>query len=376
LAALSSRVVAFPLKFSQRLAVKPAEIILPDAVAVGEAVKGWTATEPRFASMLKAGMPPVRALSGWGLDLLRAQRIDEGIDALRAALALAPHDPINWANYGMALAEGKLTGLAAVALEYSLKLLPQQPTTWLMLGLARKSLGQLDAAETAYRISLTQAPASGAAWQLIAAVKEDQRDFTGAIECMEASIKVDGESAAVLANLARLHYQMGHFADSCQAYGKAAGLDPSNAHFRQMAAKTTFLQAVLQGDPIEDAMASYQRAFGPGKTFSYEEKVDLLRSCFSILSGFAQVEAATRVGRKQMELCPTDPSLTYLLSAVSGDQSFDRSPAEYVVAHFDAFAEGFDAQLVGALGYDMPEKLCAKNSVRRSVKLRWRASSM
>ncbi|MEO8796784.1 MAG: hypothetical protein ABI551_02770 [Polyangiaceae bacterium] len=35
-----------------------------------------------------------------------------------------------------------------------------------------------------------------------------------------------------------------------------------------------------------------------------------------------------------------------------------RSPDEYVVASFDAFADGFDAQLVDVLGYDVPEKLC------------------
>lgn len=339
--------------------MKPAEIILPDAVAVGEAVKGWTATQPPFALLLKSGVPLVRALTGWGLDLLRTQRINEGIEVLRAAVALAPRDPIMWANYGIALGEGKFAGEAAASLQYSLKLLPQQPTTWLMLGLARKSLGEFAAAENAYRTSLEQAPASGVGWQLIAAVKEELRDFAGAIECMEACIKVDGEGAAPLANLARLHYQLGHFAESCAAYRKAAVLDQSNAHFRQMAAKTTFLQSVLQGESIDDAMAIYRQVLGPAKTFSDEEKVDLLRSCFPILSGFAQVEAATRVGRKQMELCPTDPSLTYLLSAVSGDQTFDRSPPEYVVAHFDAFAEGFDAQLVGVLDYDIPEKLCA-----------------
>jgi len=65
-----------------------------------------------------------------------------------------------------------------------------------------------------------------------------------------------------------------------------------------------------------------------------------------------------RVGKKQGELWPAGASLTYLLGAVAGDQTIDRSPPEYVVEYFDSFAAGFDAQLVDVLGYDVPEKLC------------------
>jgi predicted TPR repeat methyltransferase len=76
------------------------------------------------------------------------------------------------------------------------------------------------------------------------------------------------------------------------------------------------------------------------------------------LSGFGHIEAAACVGKKLLELWPASPSLRYLLQAVTGDSALDRSAPEYVIAHFDEFAPGFDAQLVGALGYDIPEKLC------------------
>jgi predicted TPR repeat methyltransferase len=49
----------------------------------------------------------------------------------------------------------------------------------------------------------------------------------------------------------------------------------------------------------------------------------------------------------------------YHLAALLADTRFDRSPAEYIVENFDAFAKSFDAKLVGVLGYDVPEKLCA-----------------
>jgi len=264
-----------------------------------------------------------------------------------------------WANYGIALSQGNSSDDAAACLEYSVTLSRHQPNTWLMLGLARKKQGNLADAEAAYRVALEQKPDSSVAWQLIGAVKEEQRDYAGAAECLEACIKAGGANSALQANLGKLQYQLGRIAESCEAYTKAAGLDPANAHYRQMARKTTFLRELLQGESINDAITNYQHCFTPTESYSEKELMGLLGSSFSMLSGFGHLEAATRVGRKQIELWPSNHSLSYLLSAVARDQSFDRSPPEYVIEHFDAFAEGFDAQLVGVIGYDVPEKICS-----------------
>ena len=51
------------------------------------------------------------------------------------------------------------------------------------------------------------------------------------------------------------------------------------------------------------------------------------------------------------------------MKAIKGESSLARSPEDYVAEHFDSFADGFDAKLVGVLGYDVPEKLCS--AVRR-----------
>jgi predicted TPR repeat methyltransferase len=332
---------------------------LPEAEAVSQSIKDWAAAQPRFARLLKAGMSADQALSRWGLDLLQANQISEATVAFLAALALAPADPLLWANCGLALARADSPAESAACLEYSVTLLPQQPSAWLMLGMARKKLGDLPRAERAYRAALQQKPNWGAALQLLAILKEEQKDFAGASECLEACVQAGGADAAVLANLGKLHHQTGRFADSCQAYVSASGLDPANAHYRQMARKTTFLRDVLQGLTTEAAIAHYQKSFATGENPSETDLMELLQGAFSVLSGFGHTEAALRVGRKKIELWPPNPSLTYLMSAVAGDQTIDRSPPEYVVEHFDSFAQGFDAQLVGALGYDAPEKICA-----------------
>lgn len=324
---------------------------------MSENIKGWAATESGFARFLRAGIPPVQALTRWALELLRTNQIPEAVAALSSALALTPADPVLWANYGVALSQGS-SSEAAACLEYSLALARHQPDTWLILGLTRKKQGDPVAAEIAFRVALEQEPHSTAGWQLIGILKEEQRDFPGAIECLDACVTAGGGNAAILANLGKLNYQLGRIAESCQAYGAAAELDPLSPHYRQMARKTTFLRQALDGESVADAIATYQKSFATTENCSETDLMELLNSAFSMLSGFGHIDAATRVGRKSIELWPANPSRTYLLGAVTGDHTLDCSPPEYVVEHFDAFAEGFEAQLVGVLGYDIPKKIC------------------
>jgi predicted TPR repeat methyltransferase/Tfp pilus assembly protein PilF len=322
-------------------------------------INGWTATRPRFAALLGTGLPAAHALSRWALELLRANEIPDAIAVLRAALSLAPGDPVLWTNYGIALGQSNAPEQEAACLEYSLVLLREQPDTWLMLGLARKKAGNLAAAETAYREALQQEPNSGVAWQLLGVLKEEQREFAGAIDCLNASVKAGGANAATFANLGKLHYQLGRFAGSAGAYDAANRMDPANAHYRQLARKTHFVRSALENEAIEEAIRNYRNSFATGESCADAELRELFHTSFSQLSGFGHTEAAARVGRKHLELWPDDPSMTYLLSAVADGRIFDRSPPAYVVEHFDAFAGGFDAKLVGVLGYDIPEKICA-----------------
>ncbi len=332
--------------------------IAPDAAIAAEAIKGWTQSQPRFAELLKAGVPVVKALTRWGFEFLKANQPSEAVAAFGSALALTPGDPVLWANYGMALSQADSTSEAAACLQQSVALLRQQPETWLMLGLARKKMGDLGAAEAAYRAALEQEPDSSVAWQLIGALKEQQRDYAGAVACLEACRKAGGTNAALLGSIGKLHYQLGRIAESSEAYTLASGLDPSNAHFRQMARKSVFLRDVLQGEPADAAIARYRNSSPAAEDLSEQGLKELLHSAFSILSGFGHIEAAGRVGAKMLELWPENRSIRYLQSALAADPTIVRSPLEYVLEHFDAFAAGFEEQLVGALGYDIPEKIC------------------
>jgi predicted TPR repeat methyltransferase len=332
---------------------------LPDSQVVARSVKAWAADVPRFAGLLATGAPTVSALTRWSQELLRENHIADAIVVLRAALTLKPGDPALWTNYGAALNQENSPGEAAACLEHSLALSRQQPDTWLLLGMVRQKLGDPVAAEAAYRVALELEPNSIFAWQFLGLLKQEQRDYAAATDCLNACVKAGGGGAALHANLGKLCYQLGRIPESCDAYTRAAGLDAASLQYRRMARKCRFLQSVLQGESVDAATNAFKNSFAPEETDSDKELVDLFNSAFSLLSGFGHLDAATRVGRKQLDLWPANPSAAYLLRAVAGDSGLDRSTPEYVVEHFDAFAEGFDAQLVGVLGYDIPEKLCS-----------------
>jgi predicted TPR repeat methyltransferase len=136
-------------------------------------------------------------------------------------------------------------------------------------------------------------------------------------------------------------------------------LEAANLHYLRMMRKSAFMLAMLRDEPMDAAISAFQKSFRAEENYADKDLQDLFRSSFALLSGFGHLDAAARVGHKQLVLWPATASVTYLLKAVEGDEELDRSTPEYVVEYFDAFAEGFDAQLVEALGYDIPEKLCA-----------------
>jgi predicted TPR repeat methyltransferase len=332
---------------------------LPDARTVTDSIKTWATKNPRFAALIGAGTPVVQALTRWSMELLRANQMADAALVLRAALALSPGDAMLWTNYGVALNQENLPADAAVCLERSLELQRLQPDTWLLLGMVRKKLGDATAAENAYRAALQQDSNSTAAWQFLGLLKQEQRDYATAIDCLTKCSAAGSADAALLANLGKLCYQLGRVAEAHDAYARAVALDAANLHYQRMARKCAFMAAMLRGEPMDAAIENFKNSFRAEENYADKDLQDLFRAAFSLLSGFGHLDAAARVGHKQLERWPANASVTYLLKAVEGDEDLDRSTPEYVVEYFDAFAEGFDAQLVDALGYDIPEKLCA-----------------
>jgi predicted TPR repeat methyltransferase len=190
-------------------------------------------------------------------------------------------------------------------------------------------------------------------------LKAEQRDYPQAIECLRAAVTLDGTNAVLVASLGKLYYEVGRVPEACDAYNQAVSLDPGNQHYRQMARKSRFMLDLIDHEPVENSLATYQRSLSPNDSDTEKSRRELLQTAFGILSGFGHVEAAKRVGEKYLQLWPDSSVVQYLLKAVDGAPDVERSPDGYIVEYFDSFADGFDAKLVGALGYDVPQKICA-----------------
>ncbi len=338
---------------------------LPDPQAAREAVRAWATSEAHLGALLLRGLPTVDAVQRWGVQLLKEGRASDAATAFRAAAALAPNDANPLTNLGVALDRTGSPAHAAFYLERSVAMAKAQPHTWLLLGIVRQKLGDRDGAEAAYRVAIDQEPSGLAAWQCLGVLKQEQRAYLQAIACFEECLARGDHSAAVYANIGKLSYQTCRVEQAHEAYGRAERAEPSNLQYRRMARNTRFVLDVLQGTSLDDALATYRAAGADIALYVDADLVELFEGTCGLLATYGHLDAALRASKKRLELWPDSASARYLFRAIGGDTAIDRSPPEYIVESFDAFAAGFDAKLVGALGYDVPETLC--DAVRQAI---------
>jgi predicted TPR repeat methyltransferase len=333
---------------------------LPDPRVATESAKVWAQADARLSALLEAGIPQARALLRWGSELLRAGQAADAVTAFRAAAALSPAEGAAWTSLGIALDRAGDAATAVACLEHSVGLARDQPDTWLLLGIGREKLDDVPGAEADYRVALELAPSSAAAWKCLGALLDRKRDLEGAIAALQSYVVHGAPDAAVFALLGKVLYEDGRLREANDPYTKASALEPKNPVFARMARRTRFLRDVLEGSSVDAALATFER--GPLKPASSDNEThDLLDIACGVLSGFGHHDAALRVATRWAELWPGSASARYLLASLegTGGPAPPRSPDDYIVESFDAFAAHFDEQLVGVLGYDVPQKLCA-----------------
>lgn len=332
---------------------------IPDARSARASVRAWASSDAVLGSLILRGVPTLEAVQRWAAQLLKGGRIGDAVVAFRVAVALGPDDADAWTNLAVALDRYGSHDQSAVALERALSIARDRPDTWLLLGLVRQKDGNRAAAEAAYREAIERDPRGAAAWQCLGVLKQEQREYQEAIACFEASVERGDVSAPVLANIGKLSYQTCRVPQAHDAYRRASGADPANPQYRRMVRNTRFVLDVMNQVPLDTALAAFEAAGTEASLRPEGDLAELFEGTCGLLATYGHLDAALRASRKRAELWPESASARYLLRAIGGDSAIDRCPPEYIVESFDAFAAGFDAKLVGALGYDVPEKLCA-----------------
>jgi len=332
---------------------------LPLPSDLGALITAWAEEDAHLSTWIRNGTSIRNALERWGAQLLQSNKTARGLEAFRVVTALSPENAPSWSNLGVAYDLAGYPNESAACLERSLSLAPKQPDTWLQLGFVRQKQGDSVKAEAAYRAALEHDLSHAVAWQCLGLLKEQQMDFPGAIDCFHACIERGGISAAIFANLGRLCHRIGRFAAAHRGFAQAVELEPANPRFAAMERKLRFIRQILEGDSVDLAIQSFRGESPLNGSARDSELRDILEKAFGLLAGFGHVDAALRVGRKSLALWSPQPTIAYLVRALEGGHDAPRSPEDYIVEHFDRFADQFDAQLVGELGYDIPQKLCA-----------------
>ena len=225
--------------------------------------------------------------------------------------------------------------------------LPQQ---WLERGVAASEAGRHDEAEQAFLQALSLDRGLAAAALGLGLTYMAQRRFSEAVPPLRRAAAGLDTPSAWIACLAQALYMTGDFSGCVRAFERAARTEPLGDNARLTLAGARSLVAMIGGG-VDRALTDYQAEAGSDAAAFAQEASD-------ILAVFGHTGAAAEVASWRAARAPGDAVLAYRLQALQG-AAVDRSPPSYVEAHFDAFAERFDRQLVEMLNYAAPSELAA-----------------
>jgi predicted TPR repeat methyltransferase len=326
---------------------------LPSAADIESGLKVWSETNPQLKSLIAQQTPPAKALRFVGLRLCDGGVSDTVVDMFMAATALSPQDAGLWNDLSTVLQAVGRTDDAMECVRQSLKRNPSQPKAWSYLGLLHDGRSQADDAEHAFLAALELDPRQATALRGLGFLYFRQRRFAAAAERLASAIACGEAGQEVHACLGLTLWSIGDFAGAANAFAQQVRISPEPQAARNWA-QTRMQAALIAGVGAEDAHRIYRESAGP----HCEDTDTVSATAFHQLSGFGRREAAITIGRHRLSRAPDNPVQQYLLAALEQNAP-PRAPDDYLRSHFDAFAVGFDHQLVNVLDYHVPEKLSA-----------------
>jgi predicted TPR repeat methyltransferase len=335
-----------------------------DAAQAQARIDIWRADDQGFDALIRGGAPAPIALRRLALAHWSAGNPRLAAIMLATAVATAPERGEMWLDLGGALRAIREPAQARIAFERSLALDPQPARAWLALALNCNELNDRAGAESAFKEALARDPKLGEAAFGFALVAFDERRYIDAAERFAKAIALNSGGAFARLGLGQSQFFLGHFAEAAENLALAIAAGAGEPALLQRAALARYLAVALEGD-LAEAERLYLLIAG-----QHGEALEAVaRSAFRVLAGYGYREAALKIAHARLADGEGDPENRYLVAAVAGEK-LERAPADYLVAHFDAFADVFDAQLVGVLGYHPPDDLMdmIDNTGRRFVR--------
>lgn len=272
----------------------------------------------------------------------RAQAGDHGgaEAAFRMALALAPDGARLWSNRGVAARIAGDSRRQAASLARAVMLNPADLDLAADAASALVETGRRDEAATAYAALLARQPGHAAARYNLAILRRadgrlaDAADLLAPLAFRMARLQ-----------LAAVERQRGRLDHAAAAYLALVTADAADAE--GWAGLGSIRAMAGDADAAGQALAR-ALALAPASAGWWADLGHLHRSP-------RPAEAIKSYGRAAA-LAPGDAVIAHHLAALTG-QTTDHAPADYVAGLFDAYAERFDAELVGKLGYRVPDEI-------------------
>jgi predicted TPR repeat methyltransferase len=220
-------------------------------------------------------------------------------------------------------------------------------------GVARHRAGDLDAAERLYRQAAAASPGNADAHNLLGVVARQRGDARAALRHTERALALQPDAPVFLANHGGALAEAGDLRGAVGFLRAALRRRPDDPvalrNLGQALAALGDPRAALE--PLERAVALAPDAVEPRLALAHARREA------------GEAEGAAAAAEAALALAAPDTALAaqarFLLAALGRAAVPDRAPAGYVRDLFDGFAERFDADLAGELGYRTPELLAA-----------------
>ncbi|WP_343897733.1 methyltransferase domain-containing protein [Craurococcus roseus] len=232
--------------------------------------------------------------------------------------------------------------------------MPQHdPRALLKDGMARHQAGDLDGAERLYRKAAASRPADADAHNLLGVVARQRGDARAALRHTGRALALQPEAPVFLANHGGALAEAGELREAVGFFRAALRRRPEDpVALRNLGQALAALgDAGSALEPLGRAAALDPDAPEPRLALAHARRE------------VGDAEGAAAAAEAALARSAPDSALAaqarFLLAALGRAAVPDRAPTGYVRDLFDGFAERFDADLAGGLGYRTPELLAA-----------------
>ncbi|WP_370152883.1 tetratricopeptide repeat protein [Ferrovibrio sp.] len=280
-----------------------------------------------------------------------ANELKEAAKAFRRAIQLQPGHPPGYVHLGNTYLRLGRAGQALETYDEGLKHRPQDPLLHFNRGIALRQTGDIDGAIAEYKTAIAQHPPYFQAYFSLGNAHRDQGDKAAAEAAYRKAVEIEPRFADGHANLAGLLAEREDYPAAIDSCRSVLALVPGHIHALRNLSLCLY-RTGHHGESAEIAMLGLKVA--PDETMLHYTVGEALYG----LVRDGQAERARTLAETWRQAHSGNAIAQHMAAAILDEPAPARAGDDYVRETFDRFASDFE-QVLGGLGYRVPERLCA-----------------